>query len=176
VLQRVAGDAIDVAFPQHVRAYSIDVERTRVERVLVNVASYARERMPHGGRLKLDLAATVVDRAFLEKYPHVRPGPHVIITVTEERTAASAGLPVPWPVSPPGDDRTGAEHRPGVDLSALLRLVGDCGGHLWVAAEPPGNMTLKIHLPLRTSDHAATPAGSLMRSVGSRSLRRWSRH
>ncbi len=121
------------------------------------MASYARERMPHGGRLKIDLASTVVDRTFLDKYPNVRPGPHVIATVTEERTTTPAGLPVPWPAPSTDDSTTSAGDKPGVDLSALLRLLRDCGGHLWVTAEPTGNMTLKIHLPLRASDDATSP-------------------
>ncbi len=148
VLKRVAGDDIEVVLPKHIRPFSVDVERTRVERVLVNVASYARERMPHGGRLKIDLASAVVDRTFLDKYPNVRPGPHVIATVTEERRTTLTGLPVPWPAPSADDSTTSAGEKPGVDLSALLQLLGDCGGHLWVTAEPPGNMTLKIHLPL----------------------------
>ena len=144
--------------------------------MLVNVASYARERMPQGGRLKIDLAAAVVDRTFLDKYPNVRPGPHVIATVTEERSTPLTSLPVTWP-APSGDDsRTSAGEKPGVDLSALLRLLGDCGGHLWVAAEPPGNMTLKIHLPLCASDDATSPAGWFARAGVGRSLDRWSRH
>ena len=176
VLKRVAGDDIEVVLPKHIRPFSVDVERTRVERVLVNVASYARERMPRGGRLKIDLASTVVDRTFLDKYPNVRPGPHVIATVTEERSTTPAGRSVPWPAPSSDDSTTVAGEKPGVDLSALLQLLGDCGGHLWVAAEPPGNMTLKIHLPLRASDDAVSPAGSLARSGGGLSLGLWSRH
>ena len=93
VLKRVAGDDIEVVLPKSIPPFSVDVERPRVERVLVNVASYARERMPHGGRLKIDLATTVVDRTFLDKYPNVRPGRHVIATVTEERGPAAAHYP-----------------------------------------------------------------------------------
>ena len=66
VLKRVAGDDIEVVLPKSIPPFSVDVERPRVERVLVNVASYARERMPHGGRLKINLATTVVDRTFLD--------------------------------------------------------------------------------------------------------------
>ena len=42
--------------------------------------------------------------------------------------------------------------RPGVDLGALQALIGDCGGHFWINAEPGGEMELKIHLPLRSAD------------------------
>jgi PAS domain S-box-containing protein len=176
VLKRVVGDGIEVVLPKHIPPLSLDVERPRVERVLVNVASYARERMPYGGRLKIDLASTVVDRAFLDKYPNVRPGPHVIATVTEVRGTTAADPRALWP-NPSGDDATkSSADRPGVDLSALVQLLSDCGGHLWVTAEPPGNMTLKIHLPLRSADGANSPAPSLARSNSGRSLGRWFRH
>ena len=176
VLKRVTGDDVEVALPKHVHPYTIDVERTRVERVLVNAASYARERMPQGGHLKIDLASTVVDRAFLDKYPTVRPGPHVIVTITEERRATPAGLPIARSAGSGDESATSVMARPAVDLSALMRLLGECGGHLWVSAGPPGNMTLKIHLPMRASDAAARPVRSLARPGAGRTLGRWFRH
>jgi signal transduction histidine kinase len=45
--------------------------------------------------------------------------------------------------------------KPGVDLAAMQSLVGDCGGHLWILAEPSGNMELRIHLPRRVLDDRA---------------------
>ena len=146
--------------------------------MLVNAASYARERMPQGGRLKIDLASTVVDRAFLDKYPTVRPGPHVIATITEERRTTPAGLPIALAGSRrPTIPRRQSGDKPGVDLSALLQLLGECGGHLWVTAGPPGNMTLKIHLPMscvRCCDQR--PRDGSREPGGGRALGRWSRH
>ena len=48
-------------------------------------------------------------------------------------------------------------------MGVLLELIGKSGGHLWMAAEPSGNMVLKIHLPQSVSDgltdaHAPSPA------------------
>jgi hypothetical protein len=28
-----------------------------------------------------------------------------------------------------------------------VELISSCGGHLWLEAQPAGNMVLKIHLP-----------------------------
>jgi hypothetical protein len=173
VLKRVAGEDIEVVLPKNIPPFSVDVERPRVERVLVNVASYARERMPHGGRLKIDLATTVVDRPFLDKYPNVRPGRHVIATVTEER--GPAAHPDLWPNQSIDDSAKPAGDKRGVDLSALLQLLGDSGGHLWVTAEPPGNMTLKIHLPMRAADRATRPAPQQAQPDGVRAPGRWFR-
>ena len=40
---------------------------------------------------------------------------------------------------------------PVVDFATLQGLVHECGGHLSMEAEPPGDMTIKIHLPLRAA-------------------------
>jgi hypothetical protein len=62
-------------------------------------------------------------------------------------------------------------------LSILVRILGECGGHLWVTAEPSGNMTLKIHLPLRAAaDAEAVTSSSLATAPLARTLGRWFRH
>jgi PAS domain-containing protein len=160
VLKEVAGDDIELVLPKSPPRSSppfhVDLRAERVERLLVNVASYGRERMPLGGSLIFDLAPTVVDRQFTEKYPNVRQGPHVLLTVTEARGAVRS-------VGPHGfreelaeaHDAPLAVEKPGVDLSALQGLVRECGGHLWMEAAPPGDMVIKIHLPLRPHDDSA---------------------
>jgi len=152
VLKRVVGDDIELVLPRTSGRVDVDVEAERVERVLVNVASYARDRMLHGGRMKIDLATTVVDRGFIARYPHVRPGAHVLITVTEVPGAVRPASPIELRAEPAAADAGRSADKPGVDLGVLMRLIGECGGHLWMAAEPRGNMTLKIHLPKRLDD------------------------
>lgn len=175
VLKRVAGDDIELVLPKP-SPLNVDVEPERMERVFVNVASYARERMPHGGRLNIELTTAIVDRRFVAKYPNVRPGDHVLITITEVRGTVHTGLP-----TGPRDDSAAAVSRsapekPGVDLGALLSLVGDCGGHLWMSAEPPGNMVLKIHLPRPASDGQQDRHAPVPRPDQRRTRARWFRH
>jgi hypothetical protein len=174
VMKRVAGDNIDIVLPKTTTPLTLDVEVLPVERMLVNVAAYGRERMPLGGRLMIDVDSVVVDRAFVEKYPNVRPGAHVVLTVNEVRRAEPPG------VADAALTRTAnilrASGNPGVELGTLQALVSGCGGHLWMKAEPPGDMVLKIHLPRRVLDHSEPPAspmprgrsGWLQRAFGSR--------
>jgi PAS domain S-box-containing protein len=153
VLKRVAGDNIDFVVKPPRTPLNVDVEARRVERMLINVAAYSRERMPFGGRLAIDVASVVLNREFVAKYPNVRPGAHVLLTVSE----------VPGVARPDFSDtvRTpaAAAHgtppsNPGVDLGTLQALVSDCGGHLWMRAERSGNMVLKIHVPRRILDRS----------------------
>ena len=171
VLKRVAGDEIDFVLPRSSRPIHIDLAAERVERILVNVASYARQRMPSGGRLRVDLARAVVDRKFLAKYPNVRPGEHALIIVTEE----NGRKPAPRPNGhgrTAGPDARLAPDRPGVELAVLLELVGSCRGHLWMAAEPSGSMVLKIYLPQRVADAQTDAHSTAARSLGERAMAR----
>jgi nitrogen-specific signal transduction histidine kinase len=150
VLKRVAGDDVELELPKTSSGIDVDVKAERVERLLVNLAGYGRARMPLGGRLRIELATVVVDHRFIAKYPNVRQGPHALITVTEVKRAIRAEGQLQlraWPTEPTSDSLP--SEKPGVDLGALQGLIRECGGHLWMAVEPPGDMVVKIHLPMR---------------------------
>jgi signal transduction histidine kinase len=146
VLRQVAGDTVTLELRKASSPVTVDVNAERVERLLVNVASYGRERMPHGGRLRIELSTVVVDGKFIAQHPNVRQGPHALITVTEVPRPIAEGS-VSDPASKP--DARSVSERPGVDLSALQELIAECGGHLWITAEPGGAMVVKMRLPLR---------------------------
>ena len=159
VLKRVAGDDVELELPKTKTPLPVDVRSDRVERLLVNLAGYGRERMPFGGRLKIELATVTVDQPFIEKYPNVRRGPHALITVTEIRRTTRVEGPLRLRELParPEEDRESPGSL-GVDLGALQALIGECAGHLWVTAVPRGDMVVQIRLPLCCEDEQKQPA------------------
>ena len=152
VLRRVAGDAVKVQLPAASAPLNVDAGAERVERLLVNLAAYGRERMTSGGQLKIELGTIVVDRHFTDKHPNVRLGPHALVTVTESRRTTQADRLLQLPGTEAGrESQTTVAVPASVDLGTLQELVGECGGHLWMTVQPPGDMVVKIRLPLRTS-------------------------
>jgi hypothetical protein len=149
---------------------NVDVGTDRVERLLVNLASYGRARMPFGGQLKIELGTTVVDRRFAAKHPNVRLGPHALITVTETRRSRRADEPpsLHGKAETPSSE---SPEKPGIDFGTLQRLVGGCGGHLWMTVQPQGDMVAKIRLPLLPFQEEAAPRRLVAR--GGRALTRW---
>ena len=133
--------------------------------------------MPFGGRLRIELATVVVDQKFIAQYPNVRQGPHALITVTEVRRAVPAEGPLQLrnratEAKPEGV----ASEKPGVDLGALQELIRECGGHLWMTVEPPGNMVVEIRLPFLAWDDLAHPTTPDTRSSRGGVMARWFRH
>jgi signal transduction histidine kinase/coenzyme F420-reducing hydrogenase delta subunit len=159
VLKRLVGDQIELVLPKSAGSFNVDVDAERLERVLINVAGYARERMPSGGQVRIDLATTAVGRRFVARYSNVRPGDHVLITVTE--------LPAVGEFRGDSERSSRSSDKPGIDLGVLVGLIASCGGHLWLEAQPAGNMVLKIHLP-------KPPAANATDNRGGR-LSRWFR-
>jgi signal transduction histidine kinase len=167
VLKRIAGDGIELVLPKTSSPVNVDVEVERVERILVNVAGYSRARMPLGGRLTIELATVVISREFVAKYPNVRPGDHVLITVTEMRGGSRSDVPIGSRSEAAESNTMRSESdRPGVDLGVLQGLIRDCGGHLWMRADPTGDLVLKMRLPQRVLDGPGH----------GRSIGRWFRH
>lgn len=151
VMKRLVGDQIELVLPKSAGPFNVDVDAERLERVFINVAAYARERISSGGRVRIDLATTAVGRRFAARYSNVRPGDHVLITVTE--------LPAVGQLRGDGEHRRGSSDKPGVELGVLVDLIASCGGHLWLEAQPAGNMVVKIHLPKAPSANVADGRG-----------------
>jgi PAS domain S-box-containing protein len=139
VLKRLVGEDIAVVLPKSTGMFPVDVDAERLERVLINVVGYARERMPQGGQVKIDLATTAIGRRFAAGHSNVRAGDHVLITVTE--------LPGSGPMPGYFARKARPADAAGMELGVLVDLISSCGGHLWLEAQPAGNMVVKIHLP-----------------------------
>lgn len=156
LLKEVAGDDIEIVLPKRswlkTREFYVDVREERVERVLVNVAAFARQRMLRGGVVTFELEATQVDRAFVEQHPGTRPGAHAILTVkeVEGQPRSLVSLKTPDVRSEQRAELSG-DDPVSVDLGSLQDLVRTSNGHLWVEASS-GRLTIRIHLPSATRE------------------------
>jgi hypothetical protein len=95
--------------------------------------------MPMGGRIQIDLSTIAIGRRFAAGHSNVRAGDHVLITVTELPSTSTLPLDAPRKARP--------ADAAGMELGVLVDLISSCGGHLWLEAQPAGNLVVKIHLP-----------------------------
>jgi CheY-like chemotaxis protein len=75
----------NVACESHVAAdlWPVMADNTQVYQVLLNFAVNARDAMPRGGRLTIDLRNTTVDYASARMNSDAQPGPYVAVSVTD---------------------------------------------------------------------------------------------
>ena len=82
MLRRLLGESIDLRTMIGDRGLA-KIDPGQLHQVIINLAVNARDAIPHGGRLTLETSDVVLDEAFARLHASVRPGPHVMIAVTD---------------------------------------------------------------------------------------------
>ena len=62
------------------------VDSTQFEQIIISLAINARDAMPNGGRLTIDLASVTLDEDYALTHGEATPGPHVKLVVSDTGT------------------------------------------------------------------------------------------
>lgn len=123
----------------------VSVDPVGVREVLAHLAAHARDVMPEGGYLVVAVEEVEIDEAFTREHPSTRPGPHVMLSVTDtgagmdEETRAR----IFEPFSGVGRSSRGS----GMGLATVYGIVKQLGGTVWVTSRPGAGTTFRIYFP-----------------------------
>src|SRR3712207_7751931 len=90
LLRRAIGEEVELATARHPRLGAVHADPGQVEQVLLNLAVNARDAMPHGGRLTIETRNVFLDEAYASRHVAVRPGPHALLSVSDNGSGMSA--------------------------------------------------------------------------------------
>ncbi len=140
---------------------------TQLHQVVVNLCVNARDAMPTGGTLTLQASAEQLNERDVAPYPGVRPGPYVVIRVTDTGEGISPLVMErifdPFFTSKPVGKGT------GLGLSTSLAIVKSHGGFIRVDSEVGRGSVFTVYLPGQAGTPAptsATAAPALARGDG----------
>ncbi|MEA3129134.1 MAG: hypothetical protein QOF46_929 [Paraburkholderia sp.] len=137
------------------------VDPNQLENVILNLAIDARDAMPDGGKLTLELSNATLDDAYVSSVPDVAAGQYVMmLAVTDTGTGMSQEVMArafdPFFSTKPEGRGTGR------GLSMAYGFVKQSGGHIRLYSEIGEGTTVRIYLPRSTGaaveTRAATPA------------------
>jgi nitrogen-specific signal transduction histidine kinase len=147
LLQRTLGERIDVQLKSPDGLWPVQVDATQFEAALVNLAVNARDAMPDGGSLTVEMAnRTIGEGAPIGELT----GDIVVTSITDTGT----GMPpeVVAKVFEPFFTTKESGKGTGLGLSMVYGFVRQSGGHVEIDSVPLEGTTIRIFLP-RAQNH-----------------------
>jgi PAS domain S-box-containing protein len=134
-----------------------------VEQMILNLATNARDAMPAGGTVRIDVSPAVVERDTPARSPWLTPGAFIRLSVhdtgvgMDDRTRTRAFEPF-FTTKPPGVGT-------GLGLSMVYGLVKQQRGFIDLVSEPGRGTTVHLYFPKSAREsqqrRAASPAAKL---------------
>ncbi len=121
------------------------VDPSQLASALINLAINARDAMRDGGKLVLKTAGVVLGEADAECKTDMRPGPYVVLAVSDTGTGMSAELCDR--VFEPFFTTKGIGKGTGLGLSMVYGFAKQSGGHVKIHSELGRGTTIKLYLP-----------------------------
>jgi PAS domain S-box-containing protein len=155
MVRRLIGEHIAVDFVPGIALGNIRVNKGQMEQVLLNLCVNARDAMPQGGRLTIELENVSFDSEYCEAHPWARPGRYLLMGVTDTGSgmdpATLARAFDPFFTTKPKEKGT------GLGLSVVYGIIQQHDGLIDVRSEAGAGTTFKIYLP--TVERVAGAAG-----------------
>ena len=158
LIARTIGESIDLQLALTPDDGLVLIDPIQFETSLLNLAINARDAMPSAGKLTVETQHIVLDQAYVNENPDVKPGLYVMVAVTDTGTGIPKAI-IDKVVQPFFTTKTAAKGS-GLGLAMVYGFATQCGGHLRIYSEEGHGTSVKIYLPCKGIVPRIEPAAS----------------
>ena len=149
LLRRTLGEQVQVETVIAGGLWNTPVDPTQVENAILNLAINARDAMPDGGKLTLEVANAYLDDAYAAQHPAdtVNPGQYVMLAVSDTGIGMTPEVHEPRVFEPLFSTTQPEGKGTGLGLAQAYGFVKQSGGHIKIYSEAGEGTTVKLYLP-----------------------------
>jgi two-component system, cell cycle sensor histidine kinase and response regulator CckA len=163
LLRRVLGEDIHLSVDAGAHPIHLQADPTQLEQVIMNLVVNARDAMPAGGRLSIEVSEVSLDEEYCNRNLEARPGNYARIAISD----TGCGMPaeVLTRLFEPFFTTKETGKGTGLGLATVYGILKQSGGHITVYSEVGEGTTFKVHLPLSGESASAPDAPALNNAV-----------
>jgi signal transduction histidine kinase/CHASE3 domain sensor protein len=164
IMRRTLGETIEIETVIGGGLWNTLADQAQFENAILNLALNARDAMPNGGKLTIELANASLDQNYANAHIDVKPGQYVMLAVTDTGTGMSPQ--VAERIYEPFFTTKSEGQGTGLGLAQVYGFVKQSGGHIKVYTEVGEGTTFKIYMPRTTLPDEFTGSVTLSPAVG----------
>ena len=145
LLRRTLGEHIDVRVVDMAGLWHAVADPAQVESAVLNLALNARDAMPDGGRLTIEVANKVLDEEYARQHIEVTPGDYVMLAVSDTGTGMAPDVLAR--VFEPFFTTKEPGRGTGLGLAMVYGFAKQSGGHVKIYSELGEGTTVRLYLP-----------------------------
>ncbi|MGB7603237.1 MAG: PAS domain S-box protein [Candidatus Sulfotelmatobacter sp.] len=149
LLRPLLGDDVEVLIVSRSSSSVIEADPGQLDQIVVNLAVNARDAMPRGGKLILEVGQMKFEETYTDRRQALAAGKYILLTVSDTGTgmdeATVSRIFEPFFTTKESGKGT------GLGLATVYGIVKQSGGQILVYSEPGQGTTFKLYFP--SADH-----------------------
>lgn len=151
MLQRTIDKHVEIIILPAPDLWRALIDAPRLEAAVLNLCINAQHAMPHGGRMVIETANTVLDADYVALEDGITPGPYIMVAVTDTGTGMTPEVTAQ--AFEPFFTTKEVGQGSGLGLSMVHGFVNQSRGHVKIASEVGQGTSVRMYLP-RDADQA----------------------
>ena len=146
LLRLALGESIELKTAFKPEDLTVSADAVQIEQVLMNLATNARDAMPHGGSFAVEIDVRELDGTFVRAYGYGEPGRYAVLTVTD--TGTGMDEETRKRIFEPFFTTKEVGRGTGLGLSMTYGIIKQHQGYINAYSEPGRGTIFRIYLPL----------------------------
>jgi PAS domain S-box-containing protein len=150
MLRRLIGEDINLAWQPASHLWSVKMDPTQIDQILVNLCINAKDAISGVGKLTIETGKKTFDKAYCNEHPGFIPGDFVLVAVSDN--GCGMDKEILENLFEPFFTTKEVGKGTGLGLATIYGIVKQNNGFINVYSEPGQGSTFKIYLPRLVAD------------------------